>query len=178
MSDSYTMFVAGKKTTVDLTKDIVPTKLQRRLLAIPCGRLPSLRGSRYLGLWSQKPLRVWFLGPESLNTGYLDLLVPLWGKTLPLIVDEVRQAVLNLWSGPVSEPWSQEVLIDVAVQWMGNEVQVPKFEDPGPKTINGMVFDTRYLKSWVLRSFGHHTTPQGCKYHYHNSFYVGSHDYG
>ena len=25
-----------------------------------------------LGLWSQKPLRVGFLGPESLNVGYLD----------------------------------------------------------------------------------------------------------
>ena len=24
------------------------------------------------GLWSQKPFRVWFLGPESLNIGYLD----------------------------------------------------------------------------------------------------------
>ena len=24
------------------------------------------------GLWSQKPFRVWFLGPVSLNIGYLD----------------------------------------------------------------------------------------------------------
>ena len=30
------------------------------------------------GLWSQKPFRVWFLEPESLNIGYLD---PLGGSS-------------------------------------------------------------------------------------------------
>ena len=33
----------------------------------PRGSIPKIQG-----LWFQKPLRAWFLGPESLNTGNLD----------------------------------------------------------------------------------------------------------
>ena len=51
------------------------------------------------GLWSQKPLRVWFWGPENLNIGYLD---PLKTKGGPCTDPSLNYEFLMLLSGSAS----------------------------------------------------------------------------
>ena len=77
VSDSYTIFLTGKKTTVDLAGDLIQQTAN--------------------GVFSQYRAVIYH---------------PLWGKTLPLLVDEVVKSVNNLWSGLASKPWNQQVAGD------------------------------------------------------------------
>ena len=87
VTDSFSVFLAGKNTGVDLAGDLVEQVAKGVM-------------SQYTAV-SYKPL---------------------WGKTLPIIVAQARDAVGELWEGTKNESWASTVEIDVAVAWLGNEL--------------------------------------------------------
>ena len=87
VTDSFSVFLAGKNTGVDLAGDLVEQVAQ--------GVMSQYKAVTYK---------------------------PLWGKTLPILVAQARDAVDELWEGIKNEPWSSTVEIDVAVAWLGNEL--------------------------------------------------------
>ena len=87
VSDSLTVFLAGKQTGVDLAGDLV----------------------------------------EQVATGVMSnykavICKPLWGKTLPILVAQVKVSIAEFWEGIKHESRASTVEIDIAVAWLGNEL--------------------------------------------------------
>ena len=87
VSDSYTVFLAGKNTSVDPAGDPIEQTV--------------------VGVFSQYRALVY---------------QPMWGKTLAVLVAQAAKAVEDFWAGLRNEVWPNEVKIDVAIAWLGNEL--------------------------------------------------------
>ena len=87
VTDSFSVFLAGKHTGVDLAGDLVEQ--------VATGVMTNYKAVIYK---------------------------PLWGKTLPVLVAQARDAIAELWEGIKNEPFASTVEIDIAVAWLGNEL--------------------------------------------------------